>query len=77
MAINNSSRNVSVKKCSDGKRIVIIDDIRFKGKRRIKWNEVKRYNIYHASMLIRCAYNKKMYLYDIIDIKKETSTSFS
>jgi hypothetical protein len=40
-------------------------------------NEVERYNVFHASMLIRCANDKKMYLYDIIDIKKETSTSFS
>lgn len=30
-----------------------------------------------ASMLIRCAKDRKMYLYDIIDIKKETSNSLS
>lgn len=35
-------------------------------------NEVERYNVFHASMLIRCANDGKMYLYDIIDIKKET-----
>lgn len=35
--------------------------------------EVLRYNIFHASMLIRHANNGKMYLYDILDIKKETS----
>lgn len=40
-------------------------------------NEIERYNVFHASMLIRCAHDKKKYLYDIIDIKKETSTSFS
>ena len=34
-------------------------------------NEIERYNIFHASMLIRCANDGKMYLYDIIDIKKE------
>lgn len=34
-----------------------------------------RYNIFHASMLIRHDENGKMYLYDIIDIKKETSNS--
>ena len=38
--------------------------------------EVERYNVFHASMLIRCASDEKMYLYDIIDIKKETSNSF-
>lgn len=35
--------------------------------------EVERYNAFHASMLIRHAEDGKMYLYDIIDIKKETS----
>jgi hypothetical protein len=39
-------------------------------------NEVERYNVYHASMLIRYANNGKMYLYDILDIKKETSNPF-
>ena len=35
--------------------------------------EVDRYNIFHATMLIRHAANGKHYLYDILDIKKETS----
>lgn len=38
--------------------------------------EVNRYNVFHASMLIRHAYDGKLYLYDIIDIKKETSNPF-
>lgn len=38
--------------------------------------EVKRYNIFHASMLIRHARDGKLYLYDVLDIKKETSTPF-
>lgn len=38
--------------------------------------EVERYNVFHASMLIRHANDGKMYLYDIIDIKKETSNPF-
>lgn len=37
---------------------------------------VERYNVFHASMLIRHANDHKMYLYDIIDIKKETSNPF-
>jgi len=37
--------------------------------------EVERYNVFHASMLIRHSNDGKMYLYDIIDIKKETSNS--
>ena len=38
--------------------------------------EVDRYNVFHASMLIRHDNNGKMYLYDILDIKKETSNPF-
>ena len=37
--------------------------------------EVERYNVFHASLLIRYANDGKRYLYDIIDIKKETSNS--
>ena len=34
---------------------------------------VERYNSFHASMLIRHDNNGKMFLYDVLDIKKETS----
>lgn len=34
---------------------------------------VERYNVFHASLLIRHDNSGKLYLYDIIDIKKETS----
>lgn len=34
---------------------------------------IERYNVFHASLLFRHANDKKMYLYDIIDVKKETS----
>ncbi len=34
--------------------------------------ELERYNVFHASMLIRHANDNKLYLYDVIDIKKET-----
>ncbi|MFI3173041.1 MAG: hypothetical protein R3Y58_11845 [Eubacteriales bacterium] len=36
--------------------------------------DIKHYNVFHASLLIRHDKNGKLYLYDIIDIKKETST---
>lgn len=36
--------------------------------------DIERYNVYHASLIIRHANDGKMYLYDILDIKKETST---
>lgn len=39
--------------------------------------EIERHNIFRASLLIRHASDERMYLYDIIDIKKETSNSFS
>ena len=35
---------------------------------------IERYNVFHASMLIRHSNDGKMYLYDVIDIKKETGT---
>ena len=35
--------------------------------------EVDHYNVFHASLLIRYSEDGKKYLYDIIDIKKETS----
>ena len=36
--------------------------------------EIKRYNIFKARMLVRCDEKKNFYLYDIVQIKKETST---
>ncbi|MCR5227214.1 MAG: hypothetical protein K6E27_08380 [Eubacterium sp.] len=33
---------------------------------------IERYNVFHVSLIIRHAEDGKMYLYDIIDIKKET-----
>jgi len=35
--------------------------------------EVDHYNVFHASLLVRHSEDGKKYLYDIIDIKKETS----
>ena len=35
--------------------------------------EIERYNVFRASLLVRHDENGKMYLYDLIDIKKETS----
>ncbi len=36
--------------------------------------EIERYNIFRARLLIRCNDKKQLFLYDIIQIKKETST---
>ena len=32
--------------------------------------EVERYNIFHASLIVRYSEEGKLYLYDVIDIKK-------
>ena len=38
--------------------------------------EIERYNVFNVIMVIRHAKDDKMYLYDIMNIKKETSTPF-
>ena len=61
-------RKVNVVEDLDGNKIVVIHDIRFK--------EVGRYNVFRIIMVVRHAEDGKMYLYDIMNIKKETSTHF-
>ena len=36
-------RNVSIVKDAEGQKIVLINDIVFKGKRKVNWEEVKNY----------------------------------
>lgn len=38
--------------------------------------EIERYNVFNVAMLVRHDANGKFYLYDIMKIKKETSTLF-
>lgn len=38
--------------------------------------EIERYNIFQVVMIVRHAEDGKMYLYDMMDIKKETSNLF-
>jgi hypothetical protein len=38
--------------------------------------EVERYNVFHVAMILRHANDGKKYLYDIMNIKKETSDLF-
>lgn len=38
--------------------------------------DIERYNIFHVLMLMRHAKDGKIYLYDIVEIKKETSNLF-
>ena len=58
-------RKVNVVKDLDGNKIVFIHDVRFKGKRSIEWTDVEAY-----------AQDGKLYLYDLVNIKKETSNLF-
>ena len=37
------NRNANIITAADGKKLVLINDIRFKGKRQIDWNDVKQY----------------------------------
>ena len=91
-------RKVNVVEDLDGNKIVVIHDIRFKGKRSVEWTDVEqylkqyvtrfalpvydengdieRYNVFRAIVLVRHAEDDKLYLYDIMKIKKETSTLF-
>ena len=41
-----------------------------------EYGEVERYNVFRVIMVVRHAEDGKMYLYDIMNIKKETSTHF-
>ena len=50
---------------------IIINKIIFKGKQNIQWNF--RWNYYKGTLLVRINDNG-LFLYDIINIKKETST---
>ena len=43
MEKENKSRNVSVIKDADGNNVVVINDIIFKGKRSINWDDVEKY----------------------------------
>lgn len=38
-------------------------------------SEIERYNVFSARLLIRHASSGKKYLYDVLEIKKETSKS--
>lgn len=54
-------RNVAVVKDLLGNKVVVIQDIRFKGKRAVRWSDVEKY--------------LKLYLYDIIKKKKRATFS--
>lgn len=38
--------------------------------------EIDHYNVFHVVMVVRHSHDGKLYLYDLVNIKKETSTPF-
>ena len=50
--------------------IIIIQDLHYHCNNK---NKTEEYNVYTACLVINCASNGKLYLYDIVDIKKEAS----
>lgn len=64
------------------KKSISLKDSESKGKRKEDWKEVEIYlkelvgifNVYFAKMLVRHSVDNKKYLYDILGIKKETSS---
>ncbi len=38
--------------------------------------EIERYNVFHVAMIVRHSHDGNLYLYDIMNIKKETSSLF-
>jgi len=102
-------RKVSIITDPDGRKIVLINDVRFKSRRSIKWADIERYlkeyigkcyeisetaekiyigsdfpaynekeelvsyTIFVTRMLVRCDEKGKLFLYDFVRTKKETS----
>ena len=75
-----------------GRKIVVINQILFYGKKKLPWNEVEKYLKRYIGKIIEVAetrklihiasdfpdeYNGKLYLYDIVNIKKEDSIDFN
>ena len=43
------NRNVNIITDADGKKLILINDIRFKGRRQIDWDDVKLYQVASAT----------------------------
>lgn len=67
-------RNISVVRDANGKQIVVVNDIRFKGKRNINWNEVEQYLKQYVGELIEIAESKEI-IYIGSDLPDEYSGS--
>lgn len=67
-------RNISVIKDVKGNQIVIVNDIRFKGKRNIDWDEVEQYLKQYVGEFIEIAGSKEI-IYIGSDLPDEYSGS--
>lgn len=68
-------RNVTIITDLEGKKIVLINDVRFAlPVYDQNSEEILRYNIFYARMLVRYSEDGKKYLYDLLAIKKEMSS---
>ena len=53
-------RNISVIKDVNGNQIVVINDIRFKGRQNIDWNEVEQYLKQYVGEFVEIAESKEI-----------------
>ena len=67
-----NNRNIAVIKAPDGNNVVIINDIRFKGKRSIDWNDVKNYLKEYIGDVYTIADTKEIVY---IDVDKEKAAA--
>jgi hypothetical protein len=66
-------RNVNIATDLDGQKIVLINDIRFRAKKREDWKDVEEYSE-NTKMKHTSDAKYGWYLYDLLAIKKETSS---
>lgn len=53
-------KNISIKKDVDGNQIVVINDIRFKGRQNINWDEVEQYLKQYVGKFVEIAESKEI-----------------
>ena len=61
-------RNVSVIKDADGNNIVMINDIRFKGKRCVNWDEVEEYLLQYVGDFYTIASTKDVVFFGFFNL---------
>ena len=66
-------RNVTIVKDLNGKNIVLINDIYFKGRQNIEWKEVEKYLKRYVGEFIEVVESKD--LYTMFPVPNSTSTS--